>query len=118
MDNENEPPKLPRSRAVSLWRSFRAWLRQWILWDERPSPQAYRSVSEHRDQLLITVRNLQVQLLEAKAMTDACKREIEILAAVVVRNEERVKSESAHATAEREAYLSKADTFKQARSAT
>lgn len=108
-------PTAPRSRAGAFLRRAGGWLRQWLLWDARPSPAAFRAACEERDALRGRVLRLETDLAAARAEADAGKAEVEVLAAVVKRNEARVLAEMARAVAEREASVSAAGASKAVR---
>ena len=107
----------PRSRLLARARLARAWLAQWLLWDERPTAAAFRLACEERDHFEARVRRLEVELAVAHAEADAAKAEVGILAAVCNRNEERVLAEGAGASADREKALTAAAAVRSARAA-
>lgn len=115
MADADDEPTAPRSRAGAALRRLGGWLRQWLLWDGRPSPAAHRAACEERDGLRARVHRLEVDLAAARAEADAGRAEVEVLAAVVKRNEARVQAEMARAVAEREAALSAAGASKAVR---
>lgn len=115
MTDERDDGAGPRSRAARAVRRLGGWLLQWVLWDARPSAAAYRAACADRDSLRRRVLRLEVELAEARAEADAGKAEVDVLAAVVKRNEARVQAETARAVADRESSLSAAGASKAAR---
>jgi len=96
----------PASRGRRLAARFVGWLRDWLFWDERVPGAVYRDVvqrlADTRAELLAT----QIKLSVERAGRVAAAQEVQILAAVCKRNEERVQAEIAGAAAAREANLS------------
>jgi hypothetical protein len=98
-------------------RGLFAWLRQWVYWDEYPTPEAFREACQQRDAALAKCRKLEVQLAVARADSDAANAEVETLALVCQRNRERVEAEAAQAAADRERSLMEASGIKNSRRA-
>lgn len=89
-------------------RGFWGWLVQWLVWDERPSAAQYRLACNERDDAMDEARRLRVELADAHARADSAEAEVNVLAAVVRRNQERVDKEIAAAAAERERAMNEA----------
>lgn len=109
------PVPAPDSRGRRWLRGFWGWLRQWYYWDGRPTPAQYREVCDRLRDAQLRIVELECELVVAQAEAEAAVGESEKLAAVVLRDRERVMAEQALAVAERETNLNTAGVTRGAR---
>lgn len=86
---------------------WRAWWRSWRNGVRPPSAADWQEANDRLRDAGADILRLETELAVARAARSAAEREVGILTAVVVRNQERVEAESATASAAREEALAK-----------
>lgn len=100
-----EPPgraaRLHSGVAARIRRLF-FWFRAWVLWEAAPTAAAYNDLLAAYQASETENFRLRSSVAVATAERDVLRQEVAILVLVIKRNEERVKAESARASADRE----------------